>query len=310
MKNTDAYPLGWLAKPPMFSPDVAGFDDQARVLTGGRSLVARAVTVSVTLLLLGAVSIRAAAWLADIAEEQVRPGSAAMHETAERASLSLLSSRGWLAGAGRAGTITVKSNAGEEPAYGLLGAELEESQSAGSDSSPETNTLVKPDPFAPMLDSYMNSAGLMTAGFERDILDSVKFTGFIDADDASEKVAILHINDPNTGEYTEVKRIGESFSLLDNKIVLKRINKGELKLTVDGTPRTLTLVPFEEVLPAQQAGSGSMAVPGGMGAGSGGGMAPAGMGAAGPGNMAPAGMGAAEEAAFNGEADLSGLEEM
>jgi hypothetical protein len=55
---------------------------------------------------------------------------------------------------------------------------------------------------------------------------------------------MIRINDPVTGNKTLVKKIGESFSLEGQKIVVKRIHQSQLYVTIDGKLRSKPLNPF------------------------------------------------------------------
>ena len=113
----------------------------------------------------------------------------------------------------------------------------------------------KLDPFAPLV------AGPGEASFDptkpKDILDNVLFTGFINDTNAKEKVAVIRIGDSIAGSITVVKKIGETFYLEDQKVMIKDIKAKTLYLSIAGARRTLSLTPYVDTVLAKGSSGGS-----------------------------------------------------
>ncbi|MDX2084965.1 MAG: hypothetical protein SFZ03_06215 [Candidatus Melainabacteria bacterium] len=107
------------------------------------------------------------------------------------------------------------------------------------------------DPLRPELHSYNDPM----VERERDVLDSVRFTGQIHGDRTTPRVAILQVEDPAVGSTTQVKKVGESFYVEGKKIVITGIYGQTLHLKVEGSPRTLPLEPLMEDEPTSNTSS-------------------------------------------------------
>lgn len=129
----------------------------------------------------------------------------------------------------------------QEPVFGLLQLETPKPDNTQPTAKPELVMGGSGDPFAPILDNYQ-AAG-PDGEKERDVLDSVQFTGFIDDIQGKKKVAILKISDP-AGDYSLVKKTKDSFSIEGKKIIVQNVKNDMLYVTVDGTARTLMLNAF------------------------------------------------------------------
>lgn len=119
----------------------------------------------------------------------------------------------------------------------------------------------RPDPFEPLVQpASAIGEPIADPSQARDVLDSLKFTGFIGDINSRDKVAIIKVLDPTAGtSRTLIKRAGDSFTVDGERVVLKSISKNSLRLGVKGQARQLSLSAYQELTGSSSVTSGSTA---------------------------------------------------
>lgn len=137
------------------------------------------------------------------------------------------------------------------------------------------------DPFSPLVQEDDIVPVSLSRSGDYDVLDSMRFTGFIGDVTSKDKVAIIRLLDPVVGDRTLIKKVGESFTVEGETVRVKSIDKDSLTLTVQGRSRRMSLSPYSEMAPT----AGNSGVISGTASGSAGSIA----GAAAPSAAATAG---------------------
>jgi hypothetical protein len=117
----------------------------------------------------------------------------------------------------------------------------------------------RPDPFAPLVQTT-GPIGMPTEPSKPekiDVLTLMQYTGFIGDNGSKDRVAILHLNDPASGERTLIRKVGDSFLIGGERVTLKAVAKNTLHLKVGGKIRTLALTPFQDTVTASAPGGSS-----------------------------------------------------
>lgn len=116
----------------------------------------------------------------------------------------------------------------------------------------------RPDPFAPLVVPPIEggaASGPMIPGEDegpRDPMEFLQYTGYIGELTSKDKVAIIRISDELQGEYTVIKKAGETFLVNGELVTLASIGPDALHLKIAGASRRLDLNPYVEI-----AGGGS-----------------------------------------------------
>lgn len=104
------------------------------------------------------------------------------------------------------------------------------------------------DPFSPLVQPNGAVAVEARQG-EVDILQDVRYTGFIGDVNSKDKVAIIRVAD----DQALIKKVGESFTVEGNRVIVKSIGKNAIQLKVSGQTRSLPLQAYAETLSASSA---------------------------------------------------------
>lgn len=119
----------------------------------------------------------------------------------------------------------------------------------------------RPDPFAPLIqtDETGNAFDPSAKAEEekpKDLLQDLQYTGFIGDVNSRDKLAIIKVAD--TG--TMIKKVGDSFYVEGQRVILKTVSKNRLQLNLAGKSRELPLNPYQDSQPDNgQSASGSAA---------------------------------------------------
>jgi hypothetical protein len=136
-------------------------------------------------------------------------------------------------------------SAGQQP-----GSELSEKRAYASG---------RTDPFLPL--AQTEAPVVVDPEKERDVLESVHFTGFIDDPNPKYRVALLKVADLGGTEKTHVKKVSETVFVDGHSVKVRQVNKDVVTLSVDGVTRTLPMDAFVDSPLVASSGSGSK-VPG------------------------------------------------
>lgn len=151
----------------------------------------------------------------------------------------------------------------------------------------------RPDPFAPLLSTTSadpNQQQIETK--KKDILTDLQYTGFIGDINSRDKVAIIRVNDSISGvSKTQIKKMGESFMVDGEYVVLKGISKRGILLHAQGETRQLPIQQYQAVKPDASANGGGMPDPNGRAMGPGGPGGPSANGPSGGFGVGPSGYG-------------------
>lgn len=107
----------------------------------------------------------------------------------------------------------------------------------------------RPDPFSPLVrasDPNLLPGAAEEANEKRDILLDLQYTGFIGDVRSKDKVAIIKVNDPNSGQKTVIHKVGDSVWVEGERVLLKGISKEGLQVSLGGKTRWIELHPYDE----------------------------------------------------------------
>ncbi len=129
----------------------------------------------------------------------------------------------------------------------------------------EQEPVGRVDPFSPLV----QSSGLPTlgtvAGDEKDVLQNLQFTGYIGDINSKDKVALIRVTDAAFGQKTLIKKVGESFTVEGEKVILKEISKNALQLRISGVSRRLELAPYIDAQSSMSSSTSSSSAGSGVG---------------------------------------------
>jgi hypothetical protein len=153
------------------------------------------------------------------------------------------------------------------PAAGSLAGEP--AGASGATEPLKSEPVGRLDPFDPLVTGggdVQNAKPEETK--KKDVLMDLQYTGFIGDINSRDKVAIIRVNDSITGATkTQIKKVGESFPVSGENVVLRSISKKSLLLSVQGETRQLDIQPYQALKPTTQNNSGNGGAPGSSGTG-------------------------------------------
>jgi hypothetical protein len=124
----------------------------------------------------------------------------------------------------------------------------------------------RPDPFSPLFSANGSALVSKPEDAKKDVLEGVRYTGFIGDLNSKDKVAIIRVSDSVTGTAkTWIKKVGEKMTVNGETVWVKAISKRSLSLHASGEFRQLSMQEYQVVKP--EAASGGSPASGGNSAG-------------------------------------------